>query len=144
MIQIPDVGKSALQWQLWRGSRLGISNFQWQVHLAKADVVVTNGTTLADFAAVEADFTGYVPVEIQFMVDSGIISPGVWQYLFDTALFAVTGAGPAQSVYWYWVDGINVGAARELLFCERFPVPVDMSTPLQTVGFVPQFSFRQI
>lgn len=142
-IFIPDVAKTALNWQLWVGSVAGATDWQWRVHLFNANFTPNNATLLSDLTAIEATFVSYTGLDLLFVLDNGIVTGDFSQYVFGPVGWTVGAGVSTDTIYGYWVDGINQGGVRRLLWLERMPVPVPMNTPGQMLSFVPQFSLRQ-
>lgn len=143
-IVVPDVSKTALNWQLWRGSIGSVSTFHWKVHLYNSSVSLSASTVLTDLTAHEASFDTYAAQNLTFFFDNGIVSPDYSQYLFTPLLWTVGVGGGSDTIYGYWVDGDNAGSATQLLWCEALPSPVPMNVVGLNLGIGPRWEVGQI
>lgn len=118
---------------------LGVSGVK--VHLFKADIALNPRMTLADFAAIEADYNGYVATT------KGVIAGGATEDAADNAIqmfaaFIARAAGGVPTpneIYGYYLEGVAASSmAGKLIGAVKFrePIHVDDNTGWQIVPVV--------
>src|SRR5260370_12017027 len=107
------------------------------------------------FVANEANFAGYVPVQLSGESESFTGLGGRWQIRWDPITWTVLGAGPSNDLAGYWVEipGLPfpvAGDPRMIFWClfrntsTNAPQPIGMSISGQTLIRTPQLQFGDL
>lgn len=98
--------------------------------LFKAAIVFTESLTVADLAAIEADFDGYVEVTYTTCGAVYVDPAGGVSFDLTVALFLDTGNVTPNDIYGGWVED----SGGDLLFAWQLQVPYSMAANLDAMN----------
>lgn len=94
-----------------------------KIHLFSGSLIPSMDNVLADFTALECNFTGYVASV--FTVVGGPFNGDLHtRVLLGSAAFYLTGLTITQNANGYWLDA---GTTPDWIVAERFPSPIPFS-----------------
>lgn len=104
-----------------------------KIHLTKAEIAITNATTLAELNAVEANYTGYA-LQTVVWLDPSVADDGTVEVLSEAMEFRPTGT-TVTNVIWACYALAAVGGA--LLFAGSLDgAPITMGSALNSLVLV--------